>query len=183
MIPFATGKITGQHELFGQKMSIKGPISLIGSDDDERDRKVFGDKKKRTGCTKEFVRKLNALTGFGMRALGPCLVVLGVAILCIVAYVQFVSIIPLLPSWSRWLHVALSLYLMVRILAHYTLVVFTKPGSPTPKDLTEEEIADLRSSPFEGYCSKVCHCFYLRVNYFCFFLKVSRSKTPTNASL
>ena len=130
----------------------KVPIALIESDD-ESDARAFSDH--RLVCVRALVRRVNRWMNFAMRALGPCLVLLGVSIVCVVSYVHFKSVLPLLSSFWRNVNLVLSVYLLMRIACHYFLVVFTKPGSPTLQDLTEEEIADIQTSGFEGWCSKV----------------------------
>ncbi len=103
------------------------------------------------------VRRLNKLTNWLMRAVGPLMVVLVTGIIGLVVYVFFTLVLPV--HNAEWpgmapLHVVLSLYLVTRIAAHYTFVVTTRPGSPRASDLTDQEVEQLRASGFEAWCKK-----------------------------
>jgi hypothetical protein len=177
---------------------MRPPISLLESDEDDDIRNMFGDPS-RFVCLRSLVRRINKLISVGMRALGPCLIVLGVSIVCAVCYVHFTHVLPLFSSWGGLfllvlrlfshvrvavLHGLLSVYLLMRILTHYGLVIFTRPGSPSADDLTEEEVADLQSSGFAAWCSKVSHRFCVFCAFLCLFLgSVSASQASQNSSL
>jgi hypothetical protein len=103
------------------------------------------------------VRQLNRVSQWAMRAMGPLLVLLGSAIIALVVYVYFTSVLPVhAAAWpgAAVLHWALALYLLARIAIHYVLAVATPPGSPQIGDMTDEEVEQLRTAGFEAWCRK-----------------------------
>ena len=103
-------------------------------------------------------RIVKNVIGYGMRVMGPVLVLLGAAIIATVVYVHFTVILPyhVRDAGLGWLlfHLALDALLMTKIAAHYTLAVFTAPGQPKEDDLTPEEVDELRQWGMDGWCNK-----------------------------
>ncbi len=146
----------------------RGPVAAIATDSEgeEQERsaesaKVGGGGAVRLGLVAKhaaaLVRRLNKLINWMMRVVGPLMVVLVTGIISLVVYVFFTLVLPV--HAAEWpglapLHVVLSLYLVLRIAAHYALVVVTRPGSPRASDLTDEEVEHLRTSGFEAWCKK-----------------------------
>ncbi len=103
------------------------------------------------------VQRLNRLSRGAMRAMGPVLVLMGSAIVALVAYVFFTAVLPVhAAAWpgAQLLHWAVAPYLLACVVTHYALAVVTPPGSPRAGDMTDEEVEQLRTAGFEGWCRK-----------------------------
>lgn len=130
------------------------------------------------------ISRVNALSGFLMKILGPLLVLTSLALISLIIYAHFVVVLPIYTSttFSLLFHWTLSIYLTICIYAHYLRAVFLDPGIPNHVELSAEEIEELKCIPSEGgvgrsrWCSKceqpkaprTHHCSYCNRCVKCF---------------
>ena len=106
-----------------------------------------------TGLVARLAAATRKLTSLAVRVLGPALVALACVIVGLVAYCFFALMLPLLHRGAPG-HALVGVYLLVKVVTHYALVVATAPGSPRAEDMTDEEVEHLRSAGLEGWCRK-----------------------------
>ena len=103
----------------------------------------------RAAWVEDFVLRVNTLTGYLMKAVGPLLVICAIALISTVIYAHFTVILPVYTESSEkwWIHHILSVYLTLCIYVHYLKATFKDPGYPLLVELSEEEIEEFKCTP------------------------------------
>jgi len=108
------------------------------------------------------VDKIKNFFDWGVRIMGPVMVLLATALITAVIVAYFHVILPLYATeegipWKMMCHVVLSLFLSGYIAFNYFMVVFTPPGFviASQEGSTEEAAEPKRGEGFSRYC-KIC---------------------------
>jgi len=119
-----------------------------------------------------------------LRLIGPLFVLLAATLIFFVVYVHFIGVLPFYNGKTlAWtlpgvLHLLISVWLAGNIVFNYLSVVFTRPGSPPPINLTPKEIEDLernqQADPTQPRLCKTCACLSLCFLGSCSLCTISR---------